>query len=246
MIKKMFALASVTALTGLVAAVAASGCSSTTTETSNEAGPVVSNEAGDAKKPVPEAGEEPDADMTGGTCPTTDPIDATTAPWKAPTPPKVACTEKQIADLVAYVEANPKTDYAKLKATVTDTTCAKCLFVPDTTNWGPFVEKADGSFERNNFGGCVAAASGKESCGKAFSQFDDCLAVACQDCADDTATQKCNTAAAKGACKTAASSFATECGNADAVDTCDKLATKYTFEAASRALCTNALANDGG
>ena len=49
-----------------------------------------------------------------------------------------------------------------------------------------------------NYARVIAVTSGKEACGKAFSQFDDCLGVACQDCADDAATSKCNTAAGKG------------------------------------------------
>lgn len=238
MFKKMFALASVTALTGLVAAVAASGCSSTTS-VSDEGGTTVS-EAGDAKVPK-EAGPEEEAGPA--TCPTTDPIDATTAPWKPPAASPGACSEQQILDLVKF-DANKQTAYADLKKQVTDATCAKCLFVKDDTTWGPFVEKADGSFLRNNFGGCVAVTSGKEACGKAFSQFDDCLDFACQDCADDAATSKCKSAAGKGACKDGAATFVKECTDATAVEACDKLAVTYTFEAASRALCVGT--TDGG
>lgn len=243
MFKKVFALASVTALTGLVASVAASGCSSTTSVSGDEAGTVT--EAGtDARKPV-EAGPEEEAGPS--TCPTTDPIDATTAPWNPPQALPGSCTEKMITDLVAFVDANKSTPYADLKKQITDPTCAACLFVKDGPKWGAFVEKADGSFLRNNFGGCVAVTSGKEACGKAFSQFDDCLSVACQDCADDAATTKCNTAAGKGACKDAAAAFVTECGDATAVSACDDLAKTYTFEAASRALCVGiGDAGDGG
>jgi hypothetical protein len=51
MMKKMFALASVTALTGLVATMSAVGCSSTNTVTDgSEAGPGTSNEAGPKKE----------------------------------------------------------------------------------------------------------------------------------------------------------------------------------------------------
>jgi hypothetical protein len=240
MFKKMFALASITALTGLVASVAASGCSSTTS-VNEEGGTTAVSEAGDAKKVV-EAGPEEEAGPI--TCPTTDPIDATTAAWKPPQALPGSCTEKMITDLVAFVDANKKTPYADLKKQVTDATCAKCLFVPDGDKWGVFVEKADGTFLRNNFGGCVAVESGKEACGKAFSQFDDCLSVACQDCADDAATTKCNTAAGKGACKDAAAAFVKECGDATAVSACDDLAKTYTFEAAARALCVGI--GDGG
>jgi len=241
MMKKMFALASVTALTGLVAAVAASGCSSTTSVSGDEGGTSVTEAGGDARKPI-EAGPEEEAGPA--TCPTTDPIDATTAAWKPPAAAPGSCTEKQILDLVAFVDANKKTPYADLKKQVAAGACADCLFVKDGDRWGAFVEKADGSFLRNNFGGCVAITSGKEACGKAFSQFDDCLGVACQDCADDAATNKCNTAAGKGACKDAAAAFVKECTDATAVSACDDLSKTYTFEAAARALCVGV--GDGG
>jgi hypothetical protein len=232
MIKKMFALASVTALTGLVAAVAASGCSSTTS-VSDEGGTSVS-EAGDAKKPI-EAGPEEEAGPT--TCPTTDPIDATTAAWKSPQVLPGSCTEKMITDLVAYVDANKNAPYADIKKQVADPTCNACLFVKDGAKWGALVEKADGTFLRNNFGGCVAVTSGKDACGKAFSQWSDCRTFACQDCADQAATTTCKNAADKGACKAAAASLATECVDNTAINACSDLAKTYTFEAAARALC---------
>jgi hypothetical protein len=245
MLKKIFALASVTALTGLVAAVSAAGCSSTTSVAGTD--PVIEAGGGDARKPV-EAGPEEEAGPT--TCPSSEPIDATTAPWKPPQALPGSCTEKMIADLVAYVDANKddatKGSYANIKKQVADATCASCLFVVDGAKWGAFVEKSDGSFLRNNFGGCVAVASGKEECGKAFSQLDDCLAFACQECADDAATTKCNTAAGKGACKTAGDAYVTACGSNDAVTACDDLAKTYTFEAAARALCVGVADPDAG
>lgn len=240
MFKKVFALASVTALTGLVASMAAAGCSSTSAlpATAEEAGPA---EAGPKK--VTEAGPEEEAGPA--TCPTTETIDATTAPWKSPQALPGSCTEKQIADLVAFVDGNKSTEYVDLKKQITDPTCAACLFVKDGAKWGVFVEKTDGTFLRNNFGGCVAVTSGKDSCGKAFSQLDDCTSQACEDCADETTFTKCTSTAAKGACKTAADSYVTECGSNDAVSACDDLTKTYTFEAAARALCVG-LDTDGG
>lgn len=62
MFKKMFALASVTALTGLVATISAVGCSSTTTVADNtEGGPVIPSEGGKGK----ETGVIPDPDGGG-------------------------------------------------------------------------------------------------------------------------------------------------------------------------------------
>ncbi|MDB5213302.1 MAG: hypothetical protein JWO86_1229, partial [Myxococcaceae bacterium] len=70
MFKKMFALASVTALTGLVATLSAAGCSSTTTVADTgdaptgtdggkkETGPIVTPEAGDPDTSTPGVIEE--------------------------------------------------------------------------------------------------------------------------------------------------------------------------------------------
>ena len=65
MFKKMFALASVTALTGLVATVAAAGCSSTTTVAdTGDTGVSPTKEGGTTKPPI-EAGTDTDSGTTG-------------------------------------------------------------------------------------------------------------------------------------------------------------------------------------
>jgi hypothetical protein len=239
MFKKVFALASVSALAGLVSSIAASGCSSTTSAGGEvEAG---ADATIDARKST-EAGVEEEAGPS--TCPTTEEIDATTAPWSPPGVSPGACTEKEIADLVAFVDANKTAAYPLLKAQIKSASCAACLFVKDGPKWGAFVEKDDGTFKRHNFGGCVAVTSGKESCGKAFSQFDDCANFACQDCADDATFNACRQTAAKGACKVAGQTFLAECGDTTSLDACDKLTKSYTFEAAARALCVGL--GDGG
>ena len=238
MFKKVVLLASVTALAGLVTSVGASGCSSTLGAPAEEAG---TDAHTDAKKTI-EAGPEEDAGPA--LCPSTEPIDATSAPWSPPATAPGSCTDKMITDLVAFVDANKTAKYAVLKAAVTDAKCSACLFVKDGPKWGPFVENADGTFKRHNFGGCVAVTSGKESCGKAYSQFDDCVSFACQDCADSAAQTKCQTAASSGACKVAAQAVSAECDSSAPLNACDALAKTYTFEAASRALCVGL--GDGG
>lgn len=245
MLKKIFALASVTALTGLVASVAASGCSSTTVTGADTADTGTADSSGDSGRKPTGTVDEPDADVAGATCPLTDPLDATTAPWKPPAVDPGKCTEQDIVDLVTYIDGNKSAAYADIKKVIKDAGCAACLFVKDGATWGPLVEKADGTFMRNNFGGCVAVVSGNEACGKSYSQLDDCIDVACQDCADDAARTKCMTAALKGACKTATAAYVAACGDDTAVTACDELARTYTFEAAARALCVG-LANDGG
>jgi hypothetical protein len=255
MSKRVFALASVTALSGLIVAGATAGCSGQKIYVISDEGGTLSgidggkgssgtvptplSDGGMKKQPI-DASPDPDPDPNpdpGATCPTSAPIDATTAPWSPPQSLPGSCTATDIDNLVAYVTANPATTYPNLKSQIANLTCRQCLFVPDGAKWGPFVEKSDGTFLRNNFGGCVAVASGSVSCGKAFSQLDDCLSVACQDCADATELQKCSTAATKAACKNATTAFSTQCPDASSVTTCSDLATTYTFEAAARALC---------
>jgi hypothetical protein len=242
MMKRIFALASVTTVCGLVAATSASGCSS------SDSGGAPAEEAGldgsaDAKKPVEASDDIPD---TGApTCPTTAAIDATTNEWKPPNVMPGACTGAMVDALVAAVDASPMIAYPDLKAKITDPTCKACLFAPDGAKWAAFVEDASGAFLRQNFGGCVAVVSGQEACGKAFSQYEDCTDLACQDCADETSFNACNSPASKGACKTAASNVTTVCGsNVTAIDTCQSLGTKYLFESAARALCVGL--GDGG
>ena len=240
MFKKIFALASVTALTGLVAAASGAGCSSNTVTPD---GADASDGSFDAKKPVEAGDDTPD---TGpAVCPTSSPIDATTSEWKPPAIMPGACTNADIALLVSAVDANNNIAYADLKAKITSPTCKSCLFAPDGAKWAAFVEDSKGAFMRQNFGGCIAAVSGNEPCGKAFSQYNDCTDTACQDCTDQTSFDNCNTPASKGACKAAMANVQTVCGaDISAIDTCQGLSTKYLFESAAYALCVGV--NDGG
>lgn len=238
MTKKMFALASISALAGLMALVTAAGCSSAPVPDAPGGG------ASDASEAGPKRGV--DSSVTGQDvvenppdyCPSTTAIDATVLPWKPPAVDLGKCQEQDILDAVAFIDANKTTTYAQIKAATKDAACATCLFVPDGAKWGPFVEKADGSFLRNNFGGCVAVKS-TDACGQAYTQLDDCAELACEDCTDEGAHRDCKLAAAKGACDPAQKAYATACGDSKAADACKALLSnpQYVFEAAARALC---------
>lgn len=250
MLKRIFALASVTALSGLVAAVAAAGCSSTVISAQAEGGV----EGGVDARVVREAAPEEEAGPPK--CPTTAPIDATSSPWKPPGVIPGSCTEDEIKALVKAVDDNNQITYPALKAIITNAACKSCLFAPDGAKWAPFIENAKGEFDRQNFGGCIAAVTGNEACGKAYSQYDDCVSTACGDCADQASFDKCASPAAKGACKVATANVNTVCGAAiSGISTCQNLSDKYLFESAARALCVGtgdggvdggADANDGG
>lgn len=249
MVKKLFALASMTALTGVVVSASSVGCSSTTVNASDDGGGGTTDSG-----PVADSGVKKDGSVTTdsgpGTCPTTDAIDATQYGYKNANIQPGKCTNDMITALVTFVDNNKSAKYADVKAAVTDADCRACIFQADGATWGPLVENAKGELILINTGGCIEAASGKSECGKSYHQFEQCLDEACTDCpdGDQTALQNCFKAAAKGACKAANAAIGTEC--ADAITTCGNLATKYTFEAPAKALCVGVGdagdAGDGG
>jgi len=232
--RKVPALVTATLALALVASASASGCSSST---STPAGP----DGGDASAPPSEAGLDANVDVDAGPkgCPLTVPIDATQFPWKPPSRAPGACTQGDLDAFVSFVTANP--DPAKWKASITSAACQGCVFGRDGVTWPPIVENDKGRVTTLNIGGCIAIASGKEACGRAFQQWRDCYYAACNGCpeSDPGAFKTCVDAANKGACAVAFDAVNPACGDAqaayDAQKVCD--APKFAFEGAIRAQC---------
>jgi hypothetical protein len=248
MVKKFFALASVTALTGLIASVAAAGCSSTTEVAG--ASPEASTPTTDSG-PKKEAGtptDPPDEPETTE-CKGLTEVDATALPWKSPFTMAGVCTEKALADLVTYVDVNDMAKYADWKTSVADTACRDCIFGKETdATWRPLLENAKGELVGLNVGGCIAIASGDDKCGQSYQNWFDCRFEACGDCPDgDTAAlQKCLSAASKGGCKKAFDAVSTVCGDekiGEAETACD--GDKFVFEGPIKAQCVG-LSDAGG
>jgi len=247
--KKLFALASVTALTGLMSTVAASGCSSTKTESdpSTDAAAPVDAAKTDAKKPVGDD-EEPPA---SNTCPTKDPIDATKLPWKTPFFEKGACSQAELNALVKFIDENDKAKYADWKTSVANAGCKACIFGKEAdTTWRPLLENAKGELVGLNVGGCIAmsanggtapaAGSKADKCGQSYQNWFDCRFEACAECPDgDTAAlQKCLGSASKGACKKAFDDVGTVCTDqviSDAETACN--GDKFVFEGPIKGQC---------
>ena len=252
--KKFFALASITALTGLIAASIGSGCSSTTVEPATTGDATTGGDArGDTSKvqPPPDDGSTPPTDDT---CKGKLAVDTTKLPWKSPNVSLGACTPKMLADLVTYVDANQTAKYADWKKTVTDTTCSACIFGKEAdAKWKPLLEDAMGTLIELNVGGCIALASGLgatkgDACGKAYQNWFDCRFEACTDCpnGDSAAFQKCAGLASKAACKAAAADVGTVCGQTEvgnAETACQ--GDKFVFEGPIKAQCI-AGTGDGG
>ena len=250
--KKFFALASVTALTGLMATVAASGCSSTKTEEGTPTTDAVAPTDGgkDSAKPKPGDDEEPPETTE---CKGTTEVDATKLPWKAPFVDTGACSPADLAALVKYVDENDTAKYADWKASVANATCKACIFGKEAdTAWKPLLENAKGELVGLNVGGCIAiaangggstapaAGSTADKCGNAYQNWFDCRFEACADCpnGDTAALQKCLSAASKAGCKKAFDAVSTVCGDqviSDAETACD--GDKFVFEGPIKGQC---------
>jgi hypothetical protein len=221
MVKKLFALASVTALTGLMAAVAASGCSSSTvvdTTPTTEAGP-------DVKTTPKDATVEPDdAEPPGpGTCPTTTPVTAADIglTWVAPGPPQDVCSQQNLDDLKALFDAGKgSAKYTDIEKTL-GTTCAPCVFTASKgARWGLIIKDGANIVADNSSGSCFGQLSTAE-CGKATFELDACTDIACPQTDCGTDTQACATKAGKGACKSFVTAFQTACPDAQTlIDNC--------------------------
>jgi hypothetical protein len=207
MFKKMFALASVTALTGLVAAVAASGCSSTVTPATDTAETGVP--PAEAGKPKPnEGGTTPEVEAGPATCPSTTAITVAEVQasfkWQPPGPVQTACTQKNLDDLSAlFKKGMGSAKYTEIKTTLGNT-CAACAFTKQTaTAWGLFLEDASGKVAYDNSVDACLAIVDSTACGKADAEFQACADTACADCADQPTFTTCtrDPKLAKGACK---------------------------------------------
>ncbi len=200
MIKKLFALASVTACAGLISAASAAGCTST------EIVEVPADAAGgstDARRPStgtgrPVTGDEQPEDTT---CLAKDPIDATKYPYlKSAAPKKGACKPAEATALDAYYkEQGSKVAISDwIAGAQLSETCAKCIFTDISdgktpTTWSPLLAKDDKLGETNR-GGCIEIVSGSFDCGRAYQQYSKCLVDACtKDCKTQAEYQACRT-----------------------------------------------------
>ena len=209
MVKKLFALASVTALTGLMAAVAASGCSSSSPLPEASPTPDAST---DVKVTPKEASVDP-VDEAGGTCPTTTPVTAADIglTWVAPGAPQNVCNQADLDALKAVFDAGKgSAKYSDIEKSL-GATCGPCVFTAvKGARWGMIIKDGANPVADNSLGACFGALSTAE-CGKARFEIDSCLDIACpqSDCGTDTSA--CNTKALKGACKSFVTPYTTAC-----------------------------------
>jgi hypothetical protein len=220
MVKKLFALASVTALTGLMSAVAASGCSSTTTVDPGTTPDATS----DVKVTPPKETGPIDEPETGpSTCPSTDPITAADIglTWVAPGAIQNVCTQQNLDDLKALFDAGKgSAKYTDIEKSL-GATCGPCVFTAAKgARWGMIIKDGANIVADNSLGACFGVV-GSAECGKARFEIDSCLDIACPqtDCGTDTSA--CNQKALKGACKSFIAPYTTACPDEQTlIDTC--------------------------
>ena len=209
MVNKLFALASVTALAGLVSAVAVGGCSETVVEN-----PVTPDSGTDGGKVKGDAAPPDDDDDTDEPlCYKEDPVDVSEVPYKAGNVVPGACKstiEKTIKD---FIDNNKQGTWDDLKAEISSkesAACASCVFSKDTdAKWAPIVQVESGAASIN-VGGCIGVVSKSDACGEAAFKWDLCLNAVCKDCEQGST---CGQDAQGTACKAASEEFGKECGN---------------------------------
>jgi hypothetical protein len=216
MVKKVFALASVTALGGLVAAVSAAGCTTTeVVQQTSDSGVVdAGKKQNDSGTKVP-GDDEADA---GGpdTCLAPEPIDVSKVPYKQPIVTPGACKPEILTFIKDYLKANPEATFTDFREAVIkeDATCGACVFsTPEADKWGTIViNNAGAGFL--HFGGCIEIVSGERECGAAFTQWDVCIRNACKTCSEDEMQECGEEAQAPGAaCGAPSKALFEACGN---------------------------------
>lgn len=220
--KKLFALASVSAIAGLMTAATASGCSSTTTvEPGSSSGSTDGGKdsGGSTRDRTPVGDNEEDTEPPTD-CPANAPLTEADLDkeigWKAAKAVPGACTAADITQLEAnFKDTNIKT-YFDLGKDLPEG-CFNCVFSKDTdAAWGPIVGTAENNGETGfvNFGACFGEVE-DPACGKALQYEQFCYNIACNECTTtSTERQKCiEKAGSSGMCTAFGDTTAKACPN---------------------------------
>lgn len=255
MVKKIFALASVSALAGMMSTVAGTGCSS-----KDEGGaakpPVTTPDGGGGKDNGTKVGtdgggNEPDETEAPTTCIAKDPIDQTKFPYTKALKSPGACSEKDLDELAKFFKDKAGAEDIKMSdwAAVVPEACAKCVFSDGKgDSWTPILTKDD-KLDDVNRGGCIEIVSGKQACGEAYQQATECRMTAClSNCKTQDEFYECladNAAIFEGPCKNAYDAMDKECG--DDIDAYEKACkgTTWTFEGPVKVQCITGGAGGG-
>ncbi len=238
--KKLFALASASALTGLLAATGAAGCTTETTETT----PTQDAGTSDAKK-TPTLVSDDGGDQL---CYQSDPFDATTIPYKKARVLPGSCAPN-LPTVLDLLFATPQVTADALHdglANEISQACADCAVAADDgDSWAPVVW--DGVQLIQNIGGCLEVVSGSENCGRAYTQWNGCLNTVCRKCTTQNEAAACLQNVQSAACSDATQALTTACGNNvnSYISACNPPGKLGVYEAIIK-LCGGTPASDAG
>lgn len=218
--KKFFALASVTAVAGIVVAASAAGCSSSSTTTTNDEGGAKTDaktEGGTVKD------GDTDPDTGAGECPGAFPGDNEYKTAAAADITKCDATDiKFMEDEIAAGRSKFVELETSMKAR--KAACAACIFTKEADSvWGPIVYVGTSGGALQYYGACFARApGGSDACGKAVQATFDCLDAVCDD-------QACGGESAVSACTKAALADKTSCGKYNLGTACPNLQSLFDY-----------------
>ena len=218
--KKFFALASVTAVAGIVVASAAAGCSSSSTTTVDDAGGGTDAKTDSKGGPV-ESG--PDPETGAGECPGAFPGDNE---YKTAAQADITkCDATDIKFLEDEIAAG-RSKFVELEASMKarKAACAACIFTKEADSvWGPIVYVGTSGGALQYYGACFARApGGSDACGIAVQSTFDCLDAVC-------AEDACGGESAVSACTKAALADKTSCGKYNLGTACPNLQSLFDY-----------------
>lgn len=242
MASKLLALASVTALTGIVAVVSAAGCSP---ESSNKSQVTTTEDPPDGGSSPSEGGTDGDGEAPAkpaADCMVTEPIDTSSYPYKSARVVKDACSTTELEDLTTFFAEHAREGFKVSEwAAVVSEQCADCVFSDGSgPTWTPILTQGE-ELETIDRGGCIEAVSGNEACGRAYQHTTQCLVDACYThCKTAEEYFECleNTPAVfNGPCKGAYDQMLADCGSdLESYETaCESR--NFTFEGPVRVMC---------
>jgi hypothetical protein len=234
--KKLFALASITALGGLVLVVGCDGGGDSSLEMPPMTRPGRPQSDGGAF--AKEAGEP---GLPGSDCKT--PIPTLHISYTKALKAAGACTIADLENLSAFFQAqsdaNEDITISEWAAVVTET-CSDCVFSDGSGgHWTPILTTSDDHVSKINQGGCVEILSGNEACGKAYQQATECRLEACRDVGCHPDSKACfeGDASFAGKCKGAYNTMVIACGSELTAYEAACKSTAFTFEGPIKVQC---------
>jgi hypothetical protein len=202
MIKQLFALASVTALGGLVAAVSAAGCSTSPKDDTGQAEPAKNIDATEKKDAATTPPSTAGGDAAAGVACKAK-ISYTAEEIHPPAAQQQVCTADEVNALADACAKDPNAqECTDARNGAGNKECASCIFgAKDDAEWKVInLQPGETPGARYNQEGCVDHTTGVKGCGHAYVTVLGCFNDFCARCAQDQ-QKLCVEEVAEGECK---------------------------------------------